>query len=112
MLIQNSMLFVPKAAQFSDVENLDYRLRTIVDMQKEKVKRYKETRGRKMEFKKLCEKKGTKVILKSLLLMKNKKRTFCSTNPSHEKLRKEIVDPDEIIKTVMSNLYLLYSMIV
>ena len=39
--------FVLKAAQFSDVENLDYRLRSIVDMQKERVKKFKVSNGGK-----------------------------------------------------------------
>ena len=45
-----------------------------------------------MEFKS-CVKRREEVILKSHLT-KNK-RTFCSTNPSHESREKEIVDPDE-----------------
>lgn len=44
--------FVPKSSQFSDVENLDYRLRTIVDNQKQKMKEYRESQGGKVEFKK------------------------------------------------------------
>lgn len=34
--------FVPKSAQFSDVENLDFRLRTIMDNQKEKMRQQRE----------------------------------------------------------------------
>lgn len=43
--------FVPKSAQFSDVENLDYRLKLIVDKQKADMKNYREKKG-KIDFKK------------------------------------------------------------
>ncbi len=44
--------FVPKAAQFSDIENLDYRLRTIVESQKQKMREHRES-SEKKDFKKL-----------------------------------------------------------
>jgi hypothetical protein len=44
--------WVPPAARFSDVENVEYRLKNIIEAQKKKVKEYKDSRGGKMEFKK------------------------------------------------------------
>jgi hypothetical protein len=85
--------FVPKAAQFSDVENLDYRLRTIVDMQKERVKRHKEARGGKMEFKKLCEKKGGSDSEESS--DEEQENVLQHESKSRKAAKKEIVDPDE-----------------
>jgi len=46
--------FIPKSAQFSDVENLDYRLKLIVDKQKQDMKNFREKKG-KLEFKKKYE---------------------------------------------------------
>lgn len=46
--------FIPKSAQFSDVENLDYRLKLIVDKQKADMKNFREKKG-KIDFKKKYE---------------------------------------------------------
>ncbi len=78
--------FVPKAAQFSDVENLDYRLRTIVDMQKERVKKYKDANGGKMDFKKLDEGSDSDESDNEKVLKHQSK--------SRKASKKEIVDPE------------------
>lgn len=46
--------FIPKSAQFSDVENLDYRLKLIVDQQKANMKNFREKKG-KIDFRKKYE---------------------------------------------------------
>ena len=79
--------FVPKAAQFSDVENLDYRLRTIVDMQKERVKKYKDANGGKMDFKKLEDGSDSDESDNEKVLKHQSK--------SRKASKKEIVDPEE-----------------
>lgn len=47
--------WVPPAARFSDVENIEYRLKNIIEAQKKKVKEYKDSRGGKLEFKKMYD---------------------------------------------------------
>lgn len=51
--------FIPSSAQFSDVENLDYHLRKIVDGQKENKKKHRDRfNGKEPEKKKLFEKEN------------------------------------------------------
>ena len=47
--------FIPKAAQYSDVENLDYRLGQIIQNQKERMKHFREANGGKIDIKKKYE---------------------------------------------------------
>lgn len=77
--------FVPKAAQFSDVENLDYRLRTIVDGQKEKMRQHREANGGKIEFKKLYESDDSS---------SEEEGPMKHTSLSRKAAKKEINDPD------------------
>jgi len=50
--------FVPKAAQFSDVENLDYRLGQIIDSQKERMRQFREANNGKVDIPKLYDGKS------------------------------------------------------
>jgi hypothetical protein len=80
--------FIPKSAQFSDVENLDYRLGQIIETQKERMKAYREAHGGKMDIPKLYDgDKGCDSDDDAPGCMKQ-------TSMSRQAAMKEIDDPD------------------
>lgn len=85
--------FIPKSAQFSDIENLDYHLRKIVDGQKEALRLRDEKGGKeKHDMKKMFDKSKIPDTQNPKVLLQQPRE---SGTMSREAAMNEIYDPEE-----------------
>lgn len=78
--------FVPKSAQFSDISNLEYRLKTIIDRQKERKRKQDEGEGGEIEKKKMYGSEDSDE--------EENGKTFHHESKSRVAAKREVVDPE------------------